>query len=51
MCLGKIFSRFEVECFLEILRGRVKRIELAGAPTYRAVNGLRTHDVLPLKVS
>ena len=48
VCIGQMISRLEAESLLGALIRRIRRIEPAGAARWRAVNTLRTLDVLPL---
>jgi len=48
VCIGQMISRLEAESVLGALIRRIRRIEPAGAARWRAVNTLRTLDVLPL---
>jgi cytochrome P450 len=48
VCIGQMISRLEAESILGALIRRIRRIEPAGAARWRAVNTLRTLDVLPL---
>jgi len=50
-CLGQMIARLEADCFLTAFVNRVERLELAGEPTFRLSNTLRTLDTLPLKVA
>lgn len=50
-CLGQMIARLEADCFLTALVNRVDKLELAGEPSFRLSNTLRTLDTLPLKVT
>ncbi|MET0376863.1 MAG: cytochrome P450 [Rhizorhabdus sp.] len=50
LCIGQLIARMEAEAVLNALLDRVERIELAGEPTYRPLNTLRTLDELPLRL-
>jgi cytochrome P450 len=51
VCIGQMIARLEAEVILAAIATRVKTIELAGEPTYRIVNTLRTLKQLPLRVT
>jgi len=51
VCIGQMISRLEAESILTALIKRIDAIELAGEPTYRLVNTLRTLDQLPLRLT
>jgi cytochrome P450 len=50
-CLGQRTARLEAECLLTELIRHIGSIELAGEPTWQAINALRTLDRLPLKIT
>lgn len=50
VCIGQMIARLEAEVMLSALARRIKRIELAGTPTYRIINTLRTLERLPLRI-
>jgi cytochrome P450 len=50
-CLGQRTARLEAECLLAELIRHIRSIELAGEPTWQAINALRTLDRLPLKIT
>jgi len=50
-CFGQMIARLEAECIIKEFSKRVKTVELAGEPRYRAVNQLHTLDVLPLRIT
>lgn len=50
LCLGRNFSRMEVDALMNAMLDRFERLELAGAPVYRPLNALRTLGVLPLRL-
>jgi len=51
VCIGQMIARLEAEVILAAIATRVKTIELAGEPTYRIGNTLRTLKQLPLRVT
>jgi cytochrome P450 len=50
VCIGQMIARLEAEAILTAIARRARSIELAGTPTIRPVNTLRTLDTLPLRV-
>jgi cytochrome P450 len=51
MCIGQMIARLEADIILGAIAKRVKTIELAGQPSYRIINTLRTLKELPLRVT
>jgi 4-methoxybenzoate monooxygenase (O-demethylating) len=51
LCIGQTIARLEAEVVLSALARRIRTIELAGEPTYRLINTLRTLGTLPLRVT
>lgn len=51
VCIGQMIARLEAECILGAIARRARSIELAGTPTIRPVNTLRTLDTLPLRIT
>jgi cytochrome P450 len=51
ICIGQMIARLEAECILGAIIKGAKAIELAGVPSYRLINTLRTFDSLPLRVT
>lgn len=49
-CIGQMIARLESEAVLKVLARRVAKFELAGEPSHRPINTLRTLDSLPLRV-
>jgi cytochrome P450 len=51
ICIGQMIARLEAEVILSALARRTATIELAGEPSYRIINTLRTLKELPLRVT
>jgi cytochrome P450 len=51
ICIGQMIARLEAECLLHAFGSRVERFELAGEPTYRPTNALRTLHTLSMRVT
>lgn len=49
-CIGQMIARGESEALLGTMARRIKTVELAGEPSYRLINQMRTLDRLPLRV-
>ncbi|MEX0407423.1 cytochrome P450 [Aquibium sp. LZ166] len=50
-CIGQMIARLEADIILAAIARRVAAIELAGPPSYRIINTLRTLEKLPLRVT
>jgi cytochrome P450 len=50
ICIGNMIARLEADVMLTALAKRVERFELAGEPSYRIINTLRTLRELPLRI-
>ena len=50
VCIGNMIARLEADVILAALAKRVIAFELAGEPSYRIINTLRTLKVLPLRI-
>ncbi len=50
MCIGQMIARMEGEAVLKALLNRIASIELAGQPTRRLNNTLRSMATLPLRI-
>ncbi|MDT9600532.1 cytochrome P450 [Sphingosinicella rhizophila] len=50
LCVGQMIARMEAESVLNALLDKVERLELAGEPTHRPLNTLRTLEALPLAI-
>ncbi|MEC3947672.1 cytochrome P450 [Sphingobium sp. HWE2-09] len=50
ICIGQMIARLEAESILNAISIRAKSVELAGEPSYRLVNTLRTLNALPLRI-
>jgi cytochrome P450 len=50
-CIGQMIARLEAEVIISAIAKRAKAITLAGEPSYRIINTLRTLKELPLRVT
>jgi cytochrome P450 len=50
LCIGNMIARLEADVILTALAKRIVSFELAGEPSYRIINTLRTLKELPLRI-
>jgi len=50
LCIGNMIARLEADVILSALARRIVSFELAGEPSYRIINTLRTLKELPLRI-